>query len=501
MNTQASSPSSGTDPGGSPAGQAGAPGAGHGAPHGEQFFDRIRALGVVRPDEGRWAAGVCAGLARRWGLDPLLVRGLFIVVGIVGGFGLGLYGLLWLFLPHPDGRIHAQQLLRGVVTAGFVGSVLFVLVDLPFSGPWGWNRSGHPFGGIAFLALIGLAVWWLVTKDSRKRGGPTGPSGPAGGPGSTFGGPGFGGPGSTFGGPGHDQGPAGTPAPGAPTYGTPPPEGPRPGGPDTETSQYGGYPVSGTAYAPGSTTSSTGYPPSGGYATGGYAPSSTYTPVVTPQRPVDVHRPLHALTLTTFGVALVAAGAVLGWDRWISGIADAGFVATAVGLGVIALGIVVAGLAGRRSGALAPIAILLAILTAAGASAQDSVRSAKDTQNWTPATAVVATSGYNLSTGRAVLDLTQPGLTTGATTAAPVTVPASIGAGELVVIVPTGVSTRVQATVGLGDVTNRLDGVSDNGGPNINETITSGTNPVLVVNAKVGLGHIEVVRQGTEVTR
>jgi hypothetical protein len=413
-------------------------------------------------------------------MDPLLVRGLFVVVGIVGGFGLGLYGMLWLFLPHPDGRIHAQQVLRGVVTAGFVGASLFVLADLPFSGAWGWNRPGHPFGGVAFLVLVGLGIWWLVTKDSRKHGG--GPGGPIGSGGSGFG-----------------PGPSSVPGPGpdAPVYGSPAPEAPRPSGPETDTT-YGG-----TTYAPGTTYaagSSTAYAPTG-YAPTAYAPAPGYAPVVTAPRPVDVHKPLHALTLTFFGFALVAAAGVLGWDRWISDIRDAGLVATAVALGVIALGVVLAGLLGRRSGGLAPIALLLALVTAGGASAQDGVHDVQDTLSWTPATAVAATSGYNLSTGRAVLDLTQPGLVTGATTATPVTIPASVGAGELVVIVPNGVSTRVEASVGLGAVSNRVDGTSDRGGPNVTETISSGPNPVLVVNAKVGLGHVQVVRQGTEVAR
>ncbi|HEX2809317.1 MAG TPA: PspC domain-containing protein, partial [Kineosporiaceae bacterium] len=77
MNTESSVPPSGGTPGETP---PGAPAGGPSLPPGAEFFDRIRGLGVVRPDEGRWAAGVCAGLGRRWGLDPLLVRGLFVAV-------------------------------------------------------------------------------------------------------------------------------------------------------------------------------------------------------------------------------------------------------------------------------------------------------------------------------------------------------------------------------------------------------------------------------------
>src|SRR5918912_4549511 len=110
-----------------------------GGPGVAAFFDRIRRYGAVRPDEGRWFACVAAGLARRWGVDPLLVRGGFVILTLFGGIGLFLYGLGWLFLPHPDGRIHAQEVLRGTVTAGFVGGLLCVLADL---GGSGWGRGG-----------------------------------------------------------------------------------------------------------------------------------------------------------------------------------------------------------------------------------------------------------------------------------------------------------------------------------------------------------------------
>ncbi len=148
MNTQESRP--GQDPG-PPAGPP--PGAPQPLPAAE-FFDRIRSFGVVRPDEGRWAAGVCAGLARRWSIDPLLVRGIFVVLVVVGfGVGVGVYGLLWLFLPHPDGRIHAQQVLTGTVTAGFVGALLTVLVSTHHVLP---------------LFLIALVVF-LIVRHRRTR--------------------------------------------------------------------------------------------------------------------------------------------------------------------------------------------------------------------------------------------------------------------------------------------------------------------------------------------
>jgi phage shock protein PspC (stress-responsive transcriptional regulator) len=136
---------------------------GTGNPPGAKFFDAIRGLGVVRPDEGRWAAGVCAGLARRWSMNPMAVRGLFVLVSLLAGVGLALYGLLWLFLPHPDGRIHAQQVLTGTVTAGFIGAAIAVLFGGPFAAPWGPGAWHHGPGLFPVILIVAL-VWWIARR-------------------------------------------------------------------------------------------------------------------------------------------------------------------------------------------------------------------------------------------------------------------------------------------------------------------------------------------------
>ena len=460
MNTQESRPASTPGPDAAPGG-GGRPG----EPAAE-FFDRIRALGVVRPDEGRWAAGVSAGLARRWGLDPLLVRGLFVVAGIVSGIGLGVYGLLWLFLPHADGRIHAQQVLRGTVTSGFVGAVLFVLVDFPLSGGgwFGWNNGGwgfHPFGGLVSLVVIGFGVWWLVTRGHARSDG-VGWSGRGGGEGPLRG--------VTFES-GHPASSA--PTPSAPVYGTPEAPGPVTG-PEAGPVRYG--------------------------LSGGPVPVPA--PVLAGRtKPVDVHRPSHALTLTTVGMAALAAGGIMLADRLTGTIRTAPVVAAAVALGVVALGIVLSGIIGRRAGGLAPIAILLAIAAANGALWHDAVRGIDRNLSWAPL--VPPTSAYQHQAGRAVLDLTAPGLSRTATTTSPVTVHASLDVGQLIVVVPSGTATEVDASVGVGNVRDDVDrprGV-DRGGPGLDETLRHGGTPVIVVEAKMAVGQIWVVPQGTKVDR
>src|SRR5689334_1584863 len=82
-------------------------GSGPAAPQ-QNFFDWIRNQGIRRgPD--RWMGGVASGVAHRFGIDPLIVRGIFIVLALFAGIGVLLYGLAWAFLPEPDGRIHVQE--------------------------------------------------------------------------------------------------------------------------------------------------------------------------------------------------------------------------------------------------------------------------------------------------------------------------------------------------------------------------------------------------------
>lgn len=469
---------SGDAPGAAPAGTPGGP-----APLPlAEFFDRIRGLGIVRPDEGRWAAGVCAGIARRTGLDVVLVRGLFVVLAVLGGGALFLYGLAWLLLPHPDGRIHGQEVLRGVVTAGFVGSAIAVLSGIPSGwGPgwdgtpgWGW----HP-GGLGLVIGIGVVVW-VVTAKRRGDGGPGGSGGPGG-----FGSPAprpDGAPGTAPSDPSAPSHPSDPSAP-APSSG--------PAGPDWGTP---GVPprTSGTDDPPAPSSPSSWATS----ATSGYAPTAVVVPP--PPATPDLSRPSHGLTRAALGAAIVAGAAVALVDRFVVGIHLPVAVGAAAMLAVVALGVVLAGLTGRRSGGLAPIAWLLAIV-AVNAATIGSVDVRSGDVTFRPTSAVQAEAGFDHGAGDVRVDLTDPAIRTGATAADPVELSASLGAGRLVITVPAGTATRVDAQVGLGSIDDKVNGTSD-GGAGRNSTFTAGSGAVtLVVHAKVGAGQVLVVPQGTAV--
>ena len=163
---------------------------------GARFFDWMRNFGVVRSDG--WVGGVCAGIAYRIGIDPLIVRGIAVVAAILGAPVLLLYALAWALLPDRDGRIHLQRLFDGDFQPPIVAiGVLLVLSLLPWtSGVW-W--LGGPFGhdpgwgdivGRIFWTLIVLGaattlIVFAVRNSARRRPGADQPS--QGQPGAAYG--------------------------------------------------------------------------------------------------------------------------------------------------------------------------------------------------------------------------------------------------------------------------------------------------------------------------
>jgi phage shock protein PspC (stress-responsive transcriptional regulator) len=62
--------------------------------------DSMSRQGLIRPREGRMIGGVCAGLARRFGLDPWLTRLLFVLILLaIPGSQILIYPILWILMP------------------------------------------------------------------------------------------------------------------------------------------------------------------------------------------------------------------------------------------------------------------------------------------------------------------------------------------------------------------------------------------------------------------
>lgn len=148
----------------------------------ERFFDWMRSIGIRR--EPGWIGGVGAGIATRLGIDPLIVRGIIVVVAILGGPAFLLYAAAWLLLPDQHDKIHLEELLRGRFESALAGIGVFVLLAiLPttqgfwFAGSAFW---GEPYWGasigrglwtiVVLAAIVGLVIW--VARRSQDGGSP-----------------------------------------------------------------------------------------------------------------------------------------------------------------------------------------------------------------------------------------------------------------------------------------------------------------------------------------
>ena len=56
---------------------------------------------LTRPRH-RWIAGVCSGLAFRFGLEPNVVRALFVLSCLLPGPQFLIYVALWILVPNED---------------------------------------------------------------------------------------------------------------------------------------------------------------------------------------------------------------------------------------------------------------------------------------------------------------------------------------------------------------------------------------------------------------
>ncbi len=111
-----------------------------------------------RPRDGAMVAGVCLALARRWQVDPLLVRVAALLLALSGGFGVLLYAWGWLVLPQQGHRRSlaeqfspqvAQWSRQRLLATGLVGSLLLCLLTAPLTS---WSLAP----GLVLLVLVTL---------------------------------------------------------------------------------------------------------------------------------------------------------------------------------------------------------------------------------------------------------------------------------------------------------------------------------------------------------
>jgi phage shock protein PspC (stress-responsive transcriptional regulator) len=73
-------------------------------------------LRLYRDADDQMIGGVCSGIAKYFGIDPLIVRIAFLLSLLIGGFGIIVYVLLWIFLPEARTTAEKVEMTGGRVT-------------------------------------------------------------------------------------------------------------------------------------------------------------------------------------------------------------------------------------------------------------------------------------------------------------------------------------------------------------------------------------------------
>ncbi len=393
------------------------------------FFTWVRGHGIRRGSD-RWIGGVASGIANRLGVDPLIIRGVFIVLTLFAGIGVLAYGLAWAFLPEPDGRIHVQEAGAGRWSTGMTGSLIATILGLTGLGGgfWGWSHNG--FGGFLWTVFwVGGAiylVYYLSQRNKAARPAMAGQQG-AGAYGGTYDG-GYPGSASTS-----SFAATGT------TYGTNPASGSMP--------SYGGG--SGGSFGDGTVGgggSSGSYPggPTGGTPYGGSTPPRPSKP-----RPAGPGAPAVAIAA---GAALLVGGGLKALDAGnVINLGDsANAIVWAGAAAVLGLGILIAGMRGRTAGILSLFAVIALIAGGVYNVVGNGDRVRFQQVNWSPASIAEARDGFDVTAGRGTVDLTN--LAVNAPLPSDVVIPLDITASNVTVVIPDNVPVDIKADMTMGNL-------------------------------------------------
>ena len=131
---------------------------------------RPRSARHLRRDlSARWLGGVCAGIARRYGVDVWLVRLAFVLATPAAGVGVALYALGWLLIPAGDAPGGARRRIptgRAAVEVALGTGLLLLSVLLTFRalGLWFSDAVVWP---LVLIASGGALIWRGSLGESR----------------------------------------------------------------------------------------------------------------------------------------------------------------------------------------------------------------------------------------------------------------------------------------------------------------------------------------------
>lgn len=121
---------------------------------------------VLRRGTDRVIAGVCSGLGRYLGIDPVLLRIAFVILALAGGGGVVLYIVGWILIPEekpgeelgsvPPSSTETLRLVAGGALIA-VGVILLLNLSIPRIGKYLWP-----------LALVAIGISVIVQASARR---------------------------------------------------------------------------------------------------------------------------------------------------------------------------------------------------------------------------------------------------------------------------------------------------------------------------------------------
>jgi phage shock protein PspC (stress-responsive transcriptional regulator) len=121
---------------------------------------------LTRSSDDKVVSGLCGGLGRYFGVDPVVFRIAFVVISLAGGTGLVLYLVGWALVPSdrgdtPSGQGVARGRPEQVLAAVLAAIGIVVLLDELFEG----HDRGVPLG-LALVAVGALLLWSLRSREA-----------------------------------------------------------------------------------------------------------------------------------------------------------------------------------------------------------------------------------------------------------------------------------------------------------------------------------------------
>ncbi|MUN40507.1 PspC domain-containing protein [Actinomadura sp. NEAU-AAG5] len=400
-------------------------------------------LRLARDPQRRVLAGVCTGLGRHTGIDPVVYRVGFGILVLAHGQGIILYVVAALLMPGSPGTSSPiEQVFRRWFDAAAVLTILGALLCV--------GVAGSLFGGVSSDAIALVVVFGLVLLVSHARGvdlvsvARSVPERFAGHPPET----------SAF---SQDRGAA--------------------------SGTGGGLPegmIDLADYGRSSSATSVDDTP--------YAPPVRPAPAPAP-KPERGTSPVASITL----LAAMAAGAAMIPVARTYPAPDSWLIVMAPALAVIGFGLVLGGWLRTRGLATAGTVLTLALLTTSAAA--EVPRHAKYGEvEWRPSDASQTNQEYKVGAGRGTLDLTALPVVPGQS----ITINAGVTFGELRVTLPRGARVRLDARISLGDLRVELHTTS---GPNAKvkrvlepEGPAVANPPEIILRIRGRIGDVEVSR-------